>query len=264
MIPAGIRATTHSATIQWMAMASGEYLGSLAAVDIKLFPGGSAQVTIEEYVAVAEAANVGLRPQRVRKTHERPQIEARPSRAYDRASDDEVQSVDRAGVDERRYRSGAALDENSFESARRQSRDDGGRRDDAVRRRQHDRLYAGRRRTRRGGDNQPPCAVFGEPATGGVQPAARIDDDARRIAAGGASNGELRIVDRNRAGADEDRVDAGAQAMKVVEAASAVDVARFAAGGRDAAVERLAKLGDDKWAGRVGARDARQSLSRRP
>ena len=73
---------------------------------------------------------------------------------------------------------------------------------------------------------------------------AAVDDDPHRRAMGepGQPAGQLRIVGKNGAGADHDRVVAGAQGVRPVARRRAGDPLALAAGKRDAAVERGGKL----------------------
>jgi len=70
----------------------------------------------------------------------------------------------------------------------------------------------------------------------------RIDDDPGRIFTITEADRELRVVGHQGAGPDQHRIDAGAQPVQVGQSGLAIDIFGFAAGGRDAAVKRLADL----------------------
>ncbi len=78
----------------------------------------------------------------------------------------------------------------------------------------------------------------------------RIDDDPEGISAPDKAAGELRIVRKDGARADEDRVVDAPQPVGETERRGRADPARVAGGGRDPAVEGLGELqGDEGEAG---------------
>ena len=81
--------------------------------------------------------------------------------------------------------------------------------------------------------------------------------------AGRAAHGQLRVVGVDRSGADDDSVNRRAQAMEMIEALVAVDVAGLAGQRSDASVERLSELGDDEGPHGIGCRDTRERLGGR-
>ncbi len=95
------------------------------------------------------------------------------------------------------------------------------------------------------GHDQAADAVLGEQARGRRQPAAPVDDDARRVRARHAPHRELRVVGERGADADHHGIDQRTQAMQMGEPVRSVDELRVTAVGRDAPVERLADLADD-------------------
>ena len=129
---------------------------------------------------------------------------------------------------ETRERVGAALDEHAAQSDLGEAGEDRGRRDMSVYRRQSEYLDAGKLATRalRHHDNSA-RAVVGEQAGGRRKPAARIDDDARRIGAGDVTNRQSRVVRERAADPDDDGVDQRAQPMQMRETGRSVDVAEW-------------------------------------
>ena len=95
------------------------------------------------------------------------------------------------------------------------------------------------------GHHQAAHAVVGQKLGAGRQPAARIDDDPRRLRAGDAPHGELRIVGQRRADPDHHRIDQRPQPVQMGKPGRPIDVVRVAGFGRNPAIERLADLADD-------------------
>ena len=138
-----------------------------------------------------------------------------------------MQSIETAGRKETRERIGAALDEHAAQSDLGETREDGGRRYVAVSRGQCENLDPGDLATRslRYDDNSA-RAVIGEQPGRRLQSAARIDDDARGIGADDVAHRQSRIIGDRAADADDDRVDEGAQPVKMRETGGPIDVTR--------------------------------------
>ena len=102
------------------------------------------------------------------------------------------------------------------------------------------------------------------------EPPRRIEDDAQRARPAHVPRRELRIVGRDRAGADDDRVAQRAHAVQVQDVLLAGDVLRFAGVRGDEAVEALAEVADrdrprDAWRCRSADRDrSARGAGRRP
>lgn len=76
----------------------------------------------------------------------------------------------------------------------------------------------------------------------------RVQHDPHGVRSGDRTDGEARIVVRDRPPADHHGVDEGAQAMQVAAILFAGDIAGVSGAGGDEAVETLAELGDGEGA----------------
>ena len=95
------------------------------------------------------------------------------------------------------------------------------------------------------------------------QPPRRIEHDAQRARAWDMARGELRIVGRHGAGADDHRVAQRAHAMQVQDVLLAGDELRFAGMGGDEAVEALAEMADGDRVRAGGAADRQVEIDHR-
>ena len=101
-----------------------------------------------------------------------------------------------------------------------------------------------RRPRARAGDHQAAHAIVGETAWRRRKPPFGIDDDPRRLRAGDAPHGELRIVGERRSDPDHHGIHQRPQPVQMGKPRRPVDVVRMSGFGRDAAVQRLADLAD--------------------
>ncbi len=110
-----------------------------------------------------------------------------------------------------------------------------------------DHLHVGRQGDARllAGDDHAAGAIRRQDAGALRQTPARIDDNACRIGAGNASDGQLRIVGQRGPDPDHHRIDQGAQTMQMSKAVGTIDVFGISAVGGDTSIDRLAKLADD-------------------
>ena len=133
-------------------------------------------------------------------------------------------------------------------------------RDDAARVR-----CASRRARRRAlrADVQRLRRVVGEHLVVLGQPPRRIEDDAQRVRAGHVARRQLRIVGRDRAGADDHGVAQRAHAVQVQDVLLAGDELRVAGVGGDEAVEALAEMADGDRPCRRGAGDRQVEIDER-
>jgi hypothetical protein len=86
------------------------------------------------------------------------------------------------------------------------------------------------------------CSAVAEHATACVDPRRRVEHDAHGILTFDVPHGQLRIVARNRARTDDDRVRERAQAVQMANVVGPGYVVRVARRGRDEAVEALAEM----------------------
>jgi len=135
--------------------------------------------------------------------------------AQDDRRDHDVKTIEAAGRDETRDRVRAAFDQHALEAAPGQRGED--------RRRRHRPVRAAARRVPRrraapagglGGHQQRRAPSHANTRAPGRHPAARIDDDPRRIGARHMPHGELRVVGERRPDADHHDVDERAQAVE--------------------------------------------------
>jgi hypothetical protein len=78
----------------------------------------------------------------------------------------------------------------------------------------------------------------------GVQPCARVKDDANRVVAGHQSGGQPRIIRSDRLRAYHDTVAKGAHAVQMNNVLRPGDIVRVARSRSDAAVEALTQMAD--------------------
>ena len=131
----------------------------------------------------------------------------------------------------------------------------------AQRAQQLDHLFAGRSRVEAedrsaaemrfaGGDERPRAGVHSrrvgvvEDPVFAAQPPAGVEDDAQRVGAGHVARGQLRVVGRHGAGADDHDVAERAHAMQVEDVLGAGHKLRLARVHRDETVEALAQVAD--------------------
>jgi len=165
-----------------------------------------------------------------------------------------MQAVEQAGLEEAGDGHTAALHQDAGEAAPRQREADRLGADPAGGVGQADDLDAGGPVDVAGLDHQPPRAVLGEHPRVGGQAAARVDDHPRRARAVAKAHGQAGIVGQRGAHADHHGIRQRAAAVQVAEPLAARDIRRIAGHRGDAAVERLADLGEEE--GRLARRTA--------
>jgi len=179
------------------------------------------------------------------------QCEARKSGAQDHGRNHDMQPVEATGGEEMRHGPRAALDQHAPQPAHRQGIEDRRRVEKRPGRGQGDRLdvVRGLRPRPFERDDDAARTISGKDARAAAQGAPRIDHHAHRIWTHDTTDGELRIIGAHSAGADDDGIDDGAQAMQMIEPCRSVYVVGMAGKRGNTPVERLTDLTNHHGAG---------------
>lgn len=207
---------------------------------------GTSDIQVEEgVVAATERARYGA--QRLVERRDGGHDQAGASGTDQQRRDQQVQAVERAGLEKARHGDAAAFDQHPLEAALREGVEHGGGGKAAIANGQG--LTADMPADRTGGLDAFAMQMQGRRHTvlkqseAGRYPPARVEDDAHRLGAGHVAHRELRVVLAGGAGAHHNRLHQGAQPVKVDAAFQSIDVMRMAACGGDAPVQALAELG---------------------
>jgi len=179
--------------------------------------------------------------------------EPRPAGADQQRRHQQVQPMERVGLEEARHRDAAALDQHPVEPPGGQGLEHGGGGEAVGDPRQRQALHMGPRRAFRG----RPLAVQVQGRRLGVaqqspvrrHPAPGVEDHPDRVGPGHMAHRELGVILAGGAGADHHGIHQGAQPVQVHQALRPVDEVGVPALGGDAPVQALAELGDGQPAG---------------
>lgn len=209
--------------------------------------GGVAQGEVEKRVAAAgEGAHHGA-------TRLGQSVDGRESQAGAAGADQQrchqqVQTVERVGLEKARYRESTALHQHPSQAALGQDIEHSGRGEAAIVEGQGEPGHVVGRGARRchpiAEQVQRGSFGVGQQAGPGGHPPAGVEDHPHRMTAGHVAHGKLGIVRGRGAGAHYHGVDQGAQTVQVDPAFAAVDVVGVAACGGDASVQALTELGN--------------------
>src|SRR5262245_35197263 len=160
-----------------------------------------------------------------------------------------MQPIEAAGGEEVRHGPGTPFDQHTSQASRRQGIQDRTRVEKSPGSWQGDRLdvVRGSWPCSFMDDHDAARAIRSKDASAGAKSASGVDHDACRIRTRDAPHGELRVIGAHRAGADDDCIEEGSQAVQMIKSRWPVYVVRMAGKRGDASIDRLTDLADDHF-----------------